>query len=429
MGSPDYERIRVLYPDVFGFARGKYVPIAAATGQMNFSIAIFGVGYDRALIPAPGADVLHGLGDMTAVYDLEKVRPWWQAGTGVVIADLLQNGAPLEISPRHALVKAVDDLAAAGVVARVGIEIEAYVLQPDGRGGREPWDTPSAYCYGTGPLVDPIGLLDEIMAAATASGIALETTASEYDSPQFELTIEHDDPLTAIDHTFLLKLLCREAATRHGLMLTFLGRPFGDRGGNGLHVNISFQDDSGEHLFCDPGAEDGLSAMARHGIGGMLGHHEALAALCAPTVNAYKRLRPGQLSGYWANWGYDHRAVAVRVPSARGPGTRLESRLPDGAANPYVATAALLQASLLGVRDQVQPPPHEEGDGLETANTERCSPENLSLALDALEADIPLTEAVGSALVANFVAMKREEWRRFSEAVTDWELDEYLTYH
>ncbi len=429
MTKPEHARLRVLYPDMFGFARGKYIPMASATGEVSFSVAIFGVGYDRALIPAPGAEVLEGLGDFRAIYDPEEARDCWQEGTGVVVADLFQKGEPLAISPRQALAKAVDDLAAAGFRARVGIELEAYVLQPDGKGGWEPWDTPGSHCYGTGPLVDPSGLLDDIMAAAESTGIGLETVASEYDTPQFEVTIEHKEPLEAIDNTFLLKLLSREVAARHGLLLTFLGRPFGDRGGNGLHVNISFQNDAGEHLFHDPQADDGLSAMAHHGIGGMLEHHEALTALCAPTVNAYKRLIPGQLSGYWANWGYDHRAVAIRVPSDRGAGTRLESRVPDGAANPYVATAALLQAVLLGVKNEISPPPHEEGDGLETASTERCAPENLALALDALEADRELAEAVGSELVANFVAMKREEWRRFSQAVTDWELNEYLTYH
>ena len=429
MANPDHTRVRVLYSDMFGFARGKYIPMAAATGEVGFSIAIFGVGYDRALIPAPGAEVLDGLGDFRAVYDLERVRDSWQEGTGVVIADLVQDNKPLAISPRNALIKAVDDLETAGFRARVGIELEAYVLQPDGKGGWEEWDTPGSHCYGTGPLVDPTGLLDDIMAAAATAGIGLETIASEYDTPQFEFTIEHQEPLEAIDNTFLLKLLCREIAARHGLLLTFLGRPFGDRGGNGLHVNISFQNDAGEHLFQDPLAADGLTALAHHGIGGMLEHHEALTALCAPTVNAYKRLIPGQLSGYWANWGYDHRAVAVRVPRDRGAATRLENRLPDGASNPYVVTAALLQAVLLGANGQVSPPPCEEGDGLETANTVRCAPENLSLALDALEADQVLVEAVGSELVANFVAMKREEWRRFSQAVTDWELNEYLNYH
>lgn len=429
MAELAYDRLRVLYPDVFGFARGKYIPAAAATGEVSYSVGIFGVGYDRALIPAPGAQLLDGLGDMRAVYDLETVRPSWQQGTGVVVADLLSDGAPLDISPRHALTKAVEDLAAVGYRASIGIELEAYVLQPDGNGGWEPWDTPSAYCYGTGPLVDPVGLLDTIMASAAASGIGLETAASEYDTPQFELTIQHTDPLAAIDNVFLLKVLCREAAADHGLLMTFLGRPLGDRGGNGLHVNISFTNESGDHALADPDAPDGLSTIAHHAIAGMLEHHEALTALCAPTVNAYKRLRPGQLSGYWANWGYDHRSVAVRVPSDRGTGTRLESRLPDGAANPYIATAALLQACLLGIGRAVDPPPREQGDGLETANTERCAPDNLGLALDALEADTALVDAVGAALVANFVAMKREEWRRFSEAVTDWELREYLPFH
>jgi glutamine synthetase len=429
MLSPDYHRLRVLYPDVFGFARGKYIPISAATGEVSYSVGIFGVGYDRALIPAPGAQLLDGLGDMRAVYAVDNARPSWQEGTGIVIADLFQDGAPLAISPRHALRKAVADLAAFGYRASVGIELEGYVLQPDGNGGWDPWDTPSAYCYGTGPLVDPIGLLDEIMASAAACGIELETAASEYDAPQFELTVKHTDPLAAIDNTFLLKLLCREAAAVRGLLMTFLGRPLGDRGGNGLHVNISFTNDAGEPLLDDPDAPDGLSKMAHHAIAGMLEHHEGLTALCAPTVNAYKRLRPGQLSGYWANWGYDHRSVAVRVPNERGPGARLESRLPDGAANPYIATAALLQACVLGIEAAVDPPPREEGDGLATANTDRCAPDNLGLALDALEADSPLIDAVGAGLVANFVAMKREEWRRFSEAVTDWELREYLPFH
>ena len=252
MTNPEHTRVRVLYSDMFGFARGKYIPMAAATGEAGFSIAIFGVGYDRALVPAPGAEVLEGLGDFRAAYDLDQVRDCWQEGTGVVIADLLQKGQPLAISPRHALVKSVADLEAAGFRARVGTELEAYVLQPDGKGGWEPWDTPGAHCYGTGPLADPAGLLDDIMAAAATAGIGLETIASEYDAPQFEFTIEHKPPLEAIDNTFLLKLLCREVAARHGLLLTFLGRPFGDRGGNGLHVNISLHDDAGQHLFYRP---------------------------------------------------------------------------------------------------------------------------------------------------------------------------------
>ena len=423
-------RIRVLFADQFGFARGKYVPAAAVTGEVGFSVTIFGVGYDRDLIPAPGAEVLEGMGDLSALYSLDDVRPSWDDGTGVVIADLERLGQPLAISGRLAARRAIDALAAAtGGTPRIGVELEAYVLQPDGSGGWEPWDTPGAYCYGTGTVVDPVGLFDDILAAAEGCGLGIETMGSEYDNPQFELVVGYGDALDALDRAFLLKQLCREVALRHGLLLTFLGRPFQDRGGNGTHFHLSVTGDGDRNLFDDPSAGDGLSDMAHHAIAGVLAHHEALTALCAPTVNAYKRLKPGELAGYWANWGYDHRSVAVRVPSGRGAASRLEHRLPDGAANLYLAAAALMSAARLGIEAGEPAPPAETGDSLETANTERCCPENLSLALDALESDEALYEAVGTEITDHFVAMKRAEWARYARAVTDWELREYLAFH
>ena len=139
-------RIRVLFADQFGFARGKYVPAAATTGEVGFSVTIFGVGYDRDLIPAPGAEVLEGMGDLSALYSLDDVRPSWDEGTGVVIADLERQGKPLAISSRLAAQRAIDALAAVtGGTPKIGVELEAYVLQPDGSGGWAPWDTPGAY--------------------------------------------------------------------------------------------------------------------------------------------------------------------------------------------------------------------------------------------------------------------------------------------
>jgi len=429
MNAVDLDRIRVLFPDTFGFARGKYVPIAEATGELNFSVAVFGIGYDRDLIPAPGAAVLEGMGDIKAIYNPATSRPSWQKRTEIVIADLFTEGQPLDIAPRSALRKAVTSLSDAGYTPQIGVELEGYVLEQTNNHKWVPWNTPSAHCYGTGLLADPSGLIDDIMATAASTGIPIETASAEYDSAQFEFTIRYDDPLVAIDNTFLLRLLCREKAIEHGLMITFLGRPFNDRGGNGLHINLSLKDSEESNLFYDPDDNNNLSQLARHTIAGLLTHHEALTAICAPTVNSYKRLFSGQLSGYWANWGYDHRSVAVRVPSDRGNGTRIESRLADGSANPYLATAALLQACRLGIEGELDPPPPEDGDGLEKANTERCCPENLSMALDALEADQNLVAALGQPIVSHFVAMKRAEWARFSRTVTDWELNEYLSYH
>ena len=301
-------------------------------------------------------------------------------------------------------------------------------MQKNEQGGWIEWNTPGAYVYGTGLAVDPIGLFDEIMETAEACNLPVESINSEYDTPQFELTLRYGEALETIDNIFLFKLMAREIAAKHGLLLTYLGRPFADRGGSGVHVNFSLEDAQGNNPLSDAKTEDGLSEMARQCIAGLLEHHEGMTALMAPTVNSYKRLRPGELVGYWANWGYDHRAVTLRVPDGRGAATRLEHRMAGGAVNPYLATAAVLQAALLGVTQKLVPPAPEDQDGFENINTERHVPDDLNQALNVLEADNVFVEAIGPDLVANFVANKRFEWEKFTSAVTDWELNYYLPF-
>ena len=160
-------------------------------------------------------------------------------------------------------------------------------------------------------------------------------------------------------------------------------------------------------------SDDGLSALARQSyrLFGMLAHHRGVAALCASNVNAYKRLQAGSLSGVFANWGHDHRCATVRVPVHRGCATRsVEHRMSDGAANLYLATAAVLQAARLGVVEMQSAPEPETGDGIESVNTDVRVAEHLGDALDDLEADGALVEAVGPRVVANLVAVKRAEW-------------------
>ena len=129
MASVDLDRLRVLFPDTFGFARGKYVPIAEATGGLNFSLTAFGIGYNRDLIPAPGAAVLEGMGDIRAIYNPAASRPSWQKRTEIVIADLFAEGQPLDIAPRSALRRAAKSLSDASYTPQIGIELEGYVLE------------------------------------------------------------------------------------------------------------------------------------------------------------------------------------------------------------------------------------------------------------------------------------------------------------
>ena len=424
----NYKRIRALFPDHHGLARGKYLPIAHAAGGTHHCVTTFALAFDRTMVPAPGAGLLEGLPDCDLEFRMDDVRPGWEANTGVVVGDLGFRGEPLSISPRHALRRAIAAWEQQGYTAKVGIELEAFVMQPNGQGGWIEWDTPGAYVYGTGPAVDPVGLIDEIMEVADRCGLPVESINSEYDTPQFELTLAYGNALEAVDNIFLFKLMAREIAFKHGLLLTYMGKPFADRGGSGFHVNLSLEDKKGSNALYDSKAKDGLSMLAKHCIAGMIEHFESSAALCAPTVNAYKRLKPAQLAGYWANWGYDHRGASVRIPEARGKGTRLEHRMSDGAANPYLATAAVLQAALLGVKNKLTPPAPEEQDCLEHQSTTRHVPNNLELALDALEADAAFVQAIGTDLVGQFVAVKRAEWDKFISAVTDWELKFYMPF-
>ncbi len=425
----DYERIRVLFCDHLNLARGKYVPRALAeAGTLRQCVGVYAVDYERALIPAPGSGVPEGLPDMEAVFDLDRVRPSWEPGTGVVVADLEKGGQPLGLCARGALARAIAVWQKAGLAPFLGIELEAFVFERDSAGRWVPYDTPGAYVYGTGTAVDPAGLVDDIWSQAEACDFPLEAINSEFDWPQFEFTLRYRDALGAIDDIFLFRLMAREVAAKRGYLLSFMPKPLSDRGGSGVHLNLSFADKDGNNACADPAREDGLSELARQCIAGLMHHHRSMAGLIAPTVNSYRRLRPASLAGYWANWGYDHRGVAVRVPGERGPATRIEHRVADGAANPYVAAAAMLQAARLGVEKGYPLPPAETGDGLESVDTDVAVPENLGSALDALEQDDALVSAIGALLVANHIGIKRKEWDDYLGSTTDWEMSRYLNF-
>lgn len=202
-----------------------------------------------------------------------------------------------------------------------------------------------------------------------------------------------------------------------------MGKPFADKAGSGHHVHMSLVNDDGGNLFADPSGEGGLSSLGQSFLAGVLEHAPALTALLNPTVNAYKRLAsPDSLAPTTANWGYDNRTAYVRIPPERGPGTRIEVRVADGAANSYLVIAALLAAGLDGIdRDLAPPPPLTENPGTEGAPL----PSSFGSALSALEEDKLLGEALGPRFVEVFTALKRQEHSRFERAVTDWEFREY----
>jgi glutamine synthetase len=185
------------------------------------------------------------------------------------------------------------------------------------------------------------------------------------------------------------------------------------------------------NMMRDPDGE--LSLIARRMMAGVLEHAPALVAFCNPTVNAYKRLGPDTMAPYRANWGYDNRTTFVRIPPERGAGSRIEVRIGDGAANPYVMIAAILAAALDGLSRQLVCPPHSEGWSY-TDESRPVLPMSLTDSLNAMRADTFLVGILGEPFVKAFETLKRDEVRRYEEAVEDpgtrevtqWEIDEYL---
>ena len=426
--SPEFDRLRLLWPDHLGLARGKYLTPAKADQGTAHCISLFTLGFDREMYDHEYGMMMKGLPDCDALYDTADVRPGWQEGTSVVVPDITRGGQPVPLAPRNVLKDAIEKWRSHGLEPMVGIEPEAFLFEPDEHGGWQPIGTPGHYVYGTGMAVDPRGTIDEIMDVARKVGLPLESVNSEYANGQFELTLAYTTALESADDAFLFKVMAKEVAAKRGLLLTFMGKPITEREGSGLHVNLSFNDESGTNVLFDESAEDGLSQTARSATAGLLHHHVGMAALMAPTVNAYKRLKPGMLNGYWANWGYDHRGVTVRVPPARGNGTRLEHRMGDGAVNPHQAVAAVLTAARLGYEKGYELPPVETLDCLENASTDVTVPASLIEALDALERDADFVEEFGRPFVEGFVTVKRAEWDRYAKSTTDWELAEYVPF-
>ncbi|MEO0381225.1 MAG: glutamine synthetase family protein [Pseudomonadota bacterium] len=418
-------RTRVLFCDLLNLPRGKFVPVeAAAGGKVGFARGVFGTTFDRDLIPLPGAGVFDGIPDMELVLDGAR-HPDWQPETEIALGALHADGAPFGLCARGRLQTAVAAWEARGLSPKIGLELEAYVFQQDVDGVWGPYDTPGAFVYGTGPQNDPAGLMNALWARAFEVGLRIDSMNGEYDNGQFELTLQFDDAVAACDAAFLFKTMAREVATSMGLLLTFLPKPIPDRGGSGMHINFSFEDDSGANVIAPDGV---LSDVAKGCIAGMIHHHEGLSGLLATTVNSYDRLGPASMAGYWANWADDHRLVTVRSSVASPKSARLEHRMADCATNPYLAVAAVLQAALLGVENGYALPEAEDLDGLENVRATRHVPVSLDRALDALDADKPLRMAVGEEICDAVIFLKQDEWKRLKDKSVDEVRDFYLPF-
>lgn len=427
------DRLRALFSDHLSILRGKYLPASKiGDGSSRFARATFGVHYDRdLLLDAPHAKVRDGAPDMELRWRGDDIRRGWEPATSVVLGDLYDiDGAPLPLCPRGALKRAIADWQKHGLTPKLGIELEAYALQGTEDGRLRPYDAPGGVVYGTGPFADPMRFNDAIWTKAHEAGFKLDLITAEFDSPQFEYTLSFDDALQAVDDAVLFRQMAREVALDQGIVLTFLPKPLAEMGGSGMHINFSFWDADGKNaLACgERGGPDHLNDLSRGCLAGLVHHHKGLAGLIAPTTGSYRRLQPASMSGFWQNWGGDHRGVTTRVSSEGGSKARLEHRMADASANPYTAAAAVLQAARLGFEAGLQLPPIETGDGFEKVDARIGTARDLRGAVRDLSADTALSDAVGRELVENHVFMKEREFRKTRDLEPDALLDFYVWF-
>ena len=428
--------LRFIFADVLGIARSKDVLVSQLDKAAHNGPAFC----QGTWITTTGGDVLDavniasdGLQDLVSSIEPDTITPLpFEPGVAYVIADALNpDHSPNLISPRTVLKKVVDEYNALGLQPVVGPELEFYIANITDDGGFERSLTRTGRVYTTGTLVDPDGVFLHLMRMLDQMNIGVFAGNHEFSPSQYEINLWHSNALDAADRTFFFKTAIKDVVAQEGQHATFLGKPWSDEGGSGFHLHFSVTDMDGVNKMHDGSGQ--LSEVARQMIAGVTANANALTALTNPTVNAFKRLGPDTLAPFRANWGYDNRSCMVRIPPERGQGTRLEVRVGDGAANPYLVIAGILAAALDGIKRKLDCPDDAVGMAYDNESAPEL-PATLGAALDALEANAHLHDQMSKELVEVFLVMKRDEVARYEAAVKDpstrdvtqWEIDEYF---
>jgi glutamine synthetase len=379
--------------------------------------------------------------DYMAVGDPATLAPVpWMPGFARIACDGYVKGKPYAYCSRVVLRQALARLAQRGLTMYTGIEPEFMLLRRDAGGElvpSDPSDLLDKPCYDYKGLARTTAFLDRLTRDLRSVGLDVYQIDHEDANGQFEVNFTYADAQTTADRLVFLKMAVSEIAHDMGMIGTFMPKIWSNRAGNGAHFHISLGNAQTKNLFLDPGDPNGLqlSTMGYRFLAGILAHARALTAICAPTVNSYKRLVVGRsLSGAtWAPayvaYGDNNRTACVRIP-----GGRIEMRLPDGAMNPYLATAAILAAGMDGVDRGLDPGAPLNANLYEMdapalkAHGVGLLPQTLAEAIDALEADPVVLGALGPELGAEFVALKRMEWIEYARHVSDWEMKRYVEF-
>ncbi len=413
----------ISYVDLFGSLRAKLAPAAAIGGMQKAGAGFAGFATWLDMTPADP--------DLFAVPDPDSlIQLPWKPEVGWLASDLVMNDELVAQAPRNVLKSTILGAESIGYQMKTGVECEFFLTTPDGQKISDGADNATKPCYDQSALMRRYDVIKEICDCMLALGWGPYQNDHEDANGQFEMNWNFDDALVTADRHVFFKYMARSIAEKHGLRATFMPKPFIDLTGSGCHMHTSlWQGDT--NLFEDPNGELGVSDLCYNFIGGLIHSADALCAFTNPTVNSYKRINaPRTVSGAtWApntvTYTGNNRTHMIRIPDAG----RLELRLPDGAANPYLAPAAVLAAGLDGIQNQREPGKRLDinmyTDGHKVRGAKKL-PLNLLDALRALEKSNVLRSALGAPLVDGYLKLKNEEWNAYSRHLTQWERDNTL---
>ncbi len=374
--------------------------------------------------------------DMLLVPDLDtfQIFPWGDEGNRVarLICDIsTPDGSPFPGDPRGALKKVLARAAKLGYSMNAGMEAEFFMFKP------RPDGAPSTTTHDVGSYFDlaPADLGEDarrsIVYYLEQMGFEVEAAHHEVAHGQHEIDFRYADALRTADNIATFRFVVKYVAQTFGLIASFMPKPIFGQNGSGMHTHQSLFK-NGKNAFWDAGAEWGLSATALHYIGGLLRHARGFTAITNPLVNSYKRLVPGYEAPVNVAWSMRNRSPMIRIPDRRGTGTRIELRIPDPAANPYLALAVQLAAGLDGIETRADAREPVNTNIWEMSHREKRRlriddlPHNLEEACDEFEKDEVITGALGEHITSHFLAAKRLEWEQYITQVSQWELDQYL---
>ena len=429
--------VRFLYCGNDGLIRGK----ACATEFLD-SYLVSGIGLTVAMQCMNMLDQLVPEGSFGPVGEIRlmpdpttfAVLPYAPRSARLLCDMLTVEGEPWAACPRSFLRKMIARAAGRGLVARAAFENEFSLARREGS-GYLPLD--QSNCFSTIGMDGAAPVMSDIAEALIVQGVQPEQYYAELGPGQQELPVRFAETLRAADNQITLRETARGVALKHGLVASFAPKPFPDQAGNGAHIHVSLWRtlDGGNHFY-DPVDRYGLSEAGYGFIGGVMTHLPALVALTAPTVNSYRRLQPRFWSSAYTAWGPDNREGAIRIPSTRrgreAESTNLELKPSDPSCNPYLALGGLLAAGLDGIERKLDPgaPTLVDPDTLSDAERAqrgiRRLPRSLGEALDALEADEVLRDALGEVLAREYLAVKRSEVRAFDGKGVAFEIEQHF---